>query len=90
MCLSFFNNLFWECSKSIAKCIIQYNKCNCNMYEYTYTINNNNDFITVYDKERTYYINKSNEQLYIKDLGNLHDNRVNYLFPLLTITIEDE
>ncbi len=89
MCLSFFNNFFWECSKSIAKCIIQYNKCACNMYEYTYTINNNNDFITIYDKERIYNVSKYNESLYIKDLGNLHDNRVDYLFPLLTVIIDD-
>tara|TARA_Y200000002_G_C22441149_1_gene562205 strand:- start:1 stop:381 length:381 start_codon:yes stop_codon:yes gene_type:complete len=59
------------------------------MYQYTYTINKNNDFITIYDKQRTYYVNKSNEELYIKDLGNLHDNRVNYLFPLLTVSIDD-
>ena len=89
MCLSFFNNFFWECSKSIAKCIIHYNKCNCNMNEYTYTINNNNDFITVYDKERIYNVSKYNENLYIKDLGNLHDNRVDYLFPLITVIIDD-
>ena len=89
MCLSFFNNFFWECSKSIAKCIIQYNKCNYNLYEYRYIINKNNDFITIYDKDRIYYINKANEYIYIKDLGNLHDNRVNYLFPLLTVNIDD-
>ena len=89
MCLSFFNNFFWECSKSIAKCIIHYNKCNCNIYEYTYIINKDNDFITINDKDRIYYINKSNEYIYIKDLGNLHDNRVNYLFPLLTVTIDN-
>lgn len=89
MCLSFLNTLFWNCSRTIARCIIQYNECKCNMYQYTYTINKNNDFITIYDKQRTYYVNKSNEELYIKDLGNLHDNRVNYLFPLLTVSIDD-
>jgi hypothetical protein len=73
MCLSFFNNFFWECSKSIAKC----------------TINNNNDFITVYDRERIYNVSKFNEKLYIKDLGKLHDNRVDYLFPLLTVNIDN-
>ena len=59
------------------------------MNEYTYTINNNNDFITVYDKERIYNVSKYNENLYIKDLGNLHDNRVDYLFPLITVIIDD-
>ena len=59
------------------------------MYEYTYIINKDNDFITIYDKDRIYYVNKSNEYIYIKDLGNLHDNRVNYLFPLLTVNIDN-
>lgn len=89
MCLYFFNNFFWECSKLIAKHIIHYKKFKCNIYEYTYTINNNNDFITIYDKERIYNVSKYNENLYIKDLGNLHDNRVDYLFPLLTVIIDD-
>jgi len=89
MCLSFINNFFWECSKSMAKCIIQYNKCNYSLYDYTYVINKDNDFITVNDKDRIYNVSKFNDILYIKDLGNLHDRRVNYLFPLLTVNIDD-
>lgn len=89
MCLSFINNFLWECSKSMAKCIIQYNKCNYNLCDYTYVINKDNDFITVNDKDRIYNVSKFNDFLYIKDLGNLHDKRVNYLFPLLTVNIDD-
>ena len=51
MCLSFTNNFFWECSKSMAKCIIQYNKCNYN-YMIIRVINKDNDFTTVNDKDR--------------------------------------
>ena len=44
--------------------------------------------MTVNDKDRIYDVSKFNDILYIKDLGNLHDRRVNYLFPLLTVTMK--
>ena len=70
-------------------CVLFNISCNYNLHDYTYVINKDNDFITVNDKDRIYNVSKFNDFLYIKDLGNLHDKRVNYLFPLLTVIIDD-
>ena len=50
MCLSFII-IFLECSKSMAKCIIQLINGH-NFHTITYAINKDNDFTTVNDKDR--------------------------------------
>lgn len=87
MCI---NNFFWECAKCISTCIIAFNNninyCSKNTY---YIINKNTDYITIYNNDKTFYVDMSNEYLLIQNLNNLYKYRVNYLFPIINVVINN-
>ena len=85
----------WECTRVFASIIQCFKQC-LNKNEHIITIKDNNDFILIeeqlnnYKSKNKYFIDKDNENIYIKDLTNLQEHRVNYLFPIIVVEINGE